>query len=69
MIHVYKLTTDNTDGFDKSLPSLFTYSNSGLRGHSKKLYMPRANKDIRKYFYTNRVIQIWNDLLESVVSA
>ena len=69
MIQAYKLLTDNNDGYDKSLPTLFTYSNTGLRGHSKKLFLPRSNKNIKKYFFTNRIINLWNNLPEDVVSA
>ena len=39
------------DGNDKS-----------LRGHSKKICKPRFNMDIRKYFFSNRVIDRWNSL-------
>ena len=67
MIQVYKLLTENKDGYDKSLPSLFTYSNTGLRGHSKKLFLPRANKNIRKYSFTHRIISLWNNLPENVI--
>ena len=69
MIQVYKLLTQNKDGYDKSLPSLFTYSSTGLRGHSKKLFLPRANKNIRKYSFTHRIITLWNNLPDNVIQA
>jgi hypothetical protein len=34
-----------------------------------KLYQHRSNKDIRKNFFTNRIINIWNSLPENVISA
>jgi hypothetical protein len=34
-----------------------------------KLNKQRCGIDIRKYYITNRVVDIWNDLPESVVSA
>ena len=34
-----------------------------------KLNKNRCRIDIRKYYFTNRVANIWNDLPESVVSA
>ena len=43
-------------------------SNSGLRGHSKKLYIEGANKDIRKYNFSLRVRKLWNSLPESVIN-
>ena len=34
-----------------------------------KLNKMRCRIDIRKYYFINRVVDIWNDLSESVVSA
>ena len=33
------------------------------------LYQHRSNKDIRKNFFTNRIINTWNSLPENVISA
>ena len=66
MIQVYKLLND---GYDKSLPSLLTLSFTGLRGHKNKLYIERAHKDIRKYYFSNRVAKIWNGLPSHVIEA
>ena len=43
---------------------LFTLdgNDKGLRGHSKKICKPRFNTDIRKYFFSNLVIDRWNSL-------
>jgi len=43
---------------------LFTLdgNDKGLRGHIKKICKPRFNMDIRKYFFSNRVIDRWNSL-------
>jgi len=43
---------------------LFTLAGNdkGLRGHSNKICKPRFNTDIRKYFFSNRVIDRWNSL-------
>ena len=68
MIQAYKLMND-IDGYDKSLPSLLQMSNTGLRGHSKKLYKQRANKNIRKYYFTNRITSLWNSLPEHVINS
>jgi len=40
---------------------------SGLRGHEFKLYKPQAHLDIRKNFFTVRVIDEWNRLFETVL--
>lgn len=67
MIETYKLTSGI---YDTALPSLLTFNTSSTtRGHSKKLYLHRSSKDIRKYFFTNRVVNMWNSLSEHVVSA
>ena len=68
MIQGFKLMSE-TDGYDKSLPPLLTLSNTGLRGHSKKLFVERANKDIRKYNFTNRIVKTWNSLPDNIVNA
>ena len=68
MIQAYKLMND-IDGYDKSLPSLLQMSNTGLRGHSKKLYKQRANKNIRKYYFTNRITSLWNSLPEHIIKS
>ena len=69
MIQVYKITTPNKDSYDKSLPPVFIKPNNGLRGHSQKLSLPRPKKDIRKYNFTNRVIEAWNDLPDYVINS
>ena len=67
MIEAFKLTSGL---YDTALPSLLEIQkNTRTRGHSKKLYQHRSNKDIRKNFFTNRIINIWNSLPENVISA
>jgi len=38
-----------------------------LRGHSEKLFKKRSRLDIRKCFFTNRVINEWNALSEEMI--
>ena len=48
---------------------MFTPSHTGqLHGHSEKIFKPRPRLDIKKYFFTQRVIDPWNQLLEDTVS-
>ena len=68
MIQTFKLMND-IDGYDKSLPSSLEISTGGLRGHSKKLYKQRANKNIRKFYFTNRITSLWNSLPEYVIKS
>ncbi len=39
------------------------------RGHSMKLFKDRVTNATRSHFFSNRVIDMWNDLPEEVVSA
>ena len=39
------------------------------RGHSKKLFKPRARLNVRKNSFSHRVIKDWNSLPESVIGA
>jgi len=64
LIEVFKVFK----GFDDVKPTdLFTMSSTGLRGHELKLYKPQAHLDIRKNFFTVRVIDEWNRLPESLL--
>ena len=42
-------------------------SSTGLRGHSLKLYKEQARLDVRKYFFSHRVVDTWNALPETVI--
>ena len=68
MIEVYKIMT----GKDKLVREQFfplTDSNYGLRGHSLKIRKDRSNLDIRKHFFSQRVVNAWNKLPQHVVDA
>ena len=39
------------------------------RGHSKKLKKQERVLDARKYFFSNRVFELWNKLSEETVSS
>lgn len=67
MIEVFKLLNQKYYFDETTLLSVNTDSNT--RGHSKKLYKSRARLDIRKFSFTSRVVDIWNSLPESVISA
>ena len=68
-IETYKVTSRT---YDTTLPSLFQQHpdvTMETRGHSKKLYLRRANTNIKKNFFTDKVISIWNSLPKNVISA
>ena len=68
MIQVFKMTS-KMGGYDKSLPNLLTPNDNELRGPSQKLFTNGSNKDVRKYFFSNRIVNIWNSLPEWVISS
>ncbi len=49
---------------------LFVEDTDGItRGHSRKLYVQRVIRDPYKNFFINRVVPLWNQLPESIVTA
>ena len=67
MIEVYKITSGIYD--TDVVPKLAFRQNDNIRGHSKTLMKTRANKKPRSNSFTLRVVNTWNSLPESVVSA
>ena len=55
------------EGVEEQL--FFSRHISNTRGHSKKLYKDRVNRDELKYSFANRGIGQWNRLPEEVISA
>ena len=65
LIETYKII-NQIDRID--IENFFHFkSNSITRGHSLSLVKPRANSDIRKYSFSNRIVNEWNKLPEQVV--
>ena len=57
-------------GFVNVDPStFFTLSDRISRGHSIKLYKNQASLDIRKYSFSHRVVNEWNDLPSSIIES
>jgi len=44
-------------------------NNKGTRGHSCRIKKTRCTRDIAKFFFSNKVINRWNDTEESAVEA
>ena len=44
-------------------------NNSRTRGHNFKLFKKQFCLDVSKYFFSNRVIDMWNNLPEACVSS
>ena len=68
MIEVYKILNGVYDSRVTS-GMLSVSGQSRTRGHTQKLNKYRSRIDIRKYFFTSRVVTIWNSLPEHVISA
>ena len=67
MIQVYKILND-IDKVNKD--KLFTMShNIGTRGHQFKIYKNRYRLNVRGNYFSNRVIDLWNELPENTVMA
>lgn len=67
MVQVYKIF----NGIDKIEPDkLFTLaSHRTTRGHSFKLFKPRARLNTRRQSFSNRIVDTWNSLPDIVVRA
>ena len=67
MIETYKII-HGLDFF--CISSLFTLNvSSGTRGHPYKLIKPSVNTNLYSHFFTNRVINNWNNLPCNIVTA
>lgn len=66
MIQLFKIL----NGIDDIQPeSMFTFSTSTTRGHSKKLFKPRSVKGFRQHSFCVRCIDPWNSLPSKVVKS
>ena len=66
MIEVFKYVNNF---YDVKSPKLSKAKNEQLRGNSKKLEKTRCNTSIRLNYFSNRCINDWNNLPDSVVNA
>ena len=63
LIQVFKIIKES-DG--KELKNNFKLASNNFRGHSLKLCKPRCNLNVRKFAFSNTVVDEWN-LLEQFV--
>ena len=71
MIETYKITSGL---YDKEVGNIFVMYRDvvireGLRGHNKKIYKFKSTSRIRRSFFTQRVVDLWNNLPSKVVNA
>ena len=62
-----KVMVDNQKQNEKTLRRSWILANSICRGHSLKLHKFRSNLDIRKFSFSQRIVNEWNLLTEHVV--
>ena len=67
MIEVYKILTNKYDS--RVNVYLEKQQDSITRGHSLKLVNNRYHYDFRKFSFAPRIVNVWNSLLEVVISA
>lgn len=55
---------------DLNFDLFFKYAaHEGTRGHKYKLAINRSRLDIRKYFFANRAVPVWNWLNSEVIES
>ena len=65
-IETFKILTGLYD--ENTTEGMFTMNRNTIRGHSMKVQKQRCKLDVRKYFFTNRVADTWNNLPDHGVS-
>lgn len=66
LVLCYKLLHDN---FDSSITSALNLCRNVTRGHSYKLSKLLCTIDATKFYFTNRIVNVWNSLPNFVVSS
>ena len=65
MIHLYKILR----GKDNTLKDIFNMSKSVTQGHMYKIKKGKATKSLSINSFSNRVIDDWNNLPATIVTA
>jgi len=68
LIETFKIMTGK-ESVDRSQFFQLSTCEYQLRGHTMKLSKQRTSLDVRKYSFSQRVVQEWNKLSEDVVEA
>ena len=68
LLEVFKIM-HGLEGLDRE--DIFTLQEGGhgTRGHSLKIFKQRARLTVRKFFFSQRVVQEWNNLSQEAVQA
>jgi ribonucleases P/MRP protein subunit RPP40 len=68
LIQTFKLL-NHIDDIDYQQFFELDHMHYNLRGHTHRLFIQRSRINIRKHFYSRRVLTPWNDLPQKVVEA
>ena len=64
MIEMYKIETNK---YDYLASIKCEHSKAPVIGNRYRLYQKPLHYDLRKYFFSNRVVHVWNSLPDKVV--
>jgi len=67
MIEVFKILHSYYDNINN--PSLLPLVDVATGGNKYKLYQSFVKYDLRKHFFTNRLVSLWNSLPDGVVDS
>ena len=70
LIETYKILSGRD--YDRDVANFLPVNQpptTNLRGHSKKLFLQRAESKLRKNSFSIRIVKIWNSLPEEIVNA
>ena len=56
-------------GEASTLTLSITFANNSTRGNSFKLVKPSCHCDVWKYFFSCRIVDVWNSLSEAIVKS
>ena len=65
LISIYKIVS----GMDKTGEELLTVEGRAMRGHNKRIRKERFRRDIKKFSFPHRVVDVWNGLPSKLVDA
>ena len=66
---MYKIVSGKKKIDRQDLVILTEDASRRTRGHSKKIEKSRCSKDVKKYSFPHRTVDVWNGLREEIVEA
>ena len=69
LIETYKLLTNKQDIDSKQCFQLTEDTSYELRGNNKRIYKARSRAETRRNFFSQRVVDYWNNLPQDIIDA